>query len=62
MKIYKFPKQHMGSIMAHISAFEITVLSLVPNNDYYISELDCDQLPEGQYEHLQEQFGLEEVI
>lgn len=62
MKTYKFPKEHLSPVMAHIGSYQITVLSLTPNGDYYTSELDCQDLPEGEYLHLNQEYTFEEII
>lgn len=62
MKTYRFPKDQLTPIMSHVDAYQITILSLAPNNNDYIMELDCDNLPLGEYEHLNTEFALEEII
>ena len=62
MRTYRFPKEHLSPVMAHIGSYQITVLSLAPNGDYYITELDCLDLPDGEYVHLNTEYGFEEVV
>lgn len=61
MKTYRFPKEHLSPVMAHIGSYQITILSLSPNGDYYITELDCENLPDGEYQHLNTEYNFEEV-
>lgn len=62
MKTYKFPKEHLSPVMAHIGSYQITMLSLTPDGDYYITSLDCQELPPGEYEHLNTEYKFEEVV
>ena len=62
MKTYQFSQEQLSPVMVHIAAYQIIVLSLSPQNNNYVTELDCNELPPGEYEHLNEQYGFEEIV
>lgn len=62
MKTYRFPKDYLSPVIQHIANYGLTILSLVPSNDDYVMEVDSDQLPEGEYEHLNHEYNLVEVV
>lgn len=61
MYTYTFPHEHFKSIMDHMTGLQIVVDNLSLNETTYTmtctSQVDADQ-----YQHLNELFGLVEVI
>ncbi len=62
MKTYEFNKDNLSPVVQHVASYGITILSLTPSGDNYIMQVDADQLPEGEYEHLNQEYGLVEVV
>ena len=61
MSMYKFSKSEINGIVSHIAAFDATILSMTPDTDFYVIELDIT-IDQDQYVHLQEEYGLMEVV
>jgi hypothetical protein len=61
MYTYTFSHEHFANIMSHISGLQITVTSLQLTAGIYTmvcqTQVDADQ-----YEHLNQYFGLQEVV
>jgi hypothetical protein len=62
MKTYTFPQEHLSPVIQHISSYGIKVLSMQPTDSRYILELEATELPPGEYEHLQQEYDLQEVV
>lgn len=61
MALYRFPKNEINGVISHISAFDATILSMTPDVDDYIVELDIG-ISQEQYEHLVESYNFVEVL
>ena len=61
MAIYKFAKEHLTGIMSHIEGLDYTIASMTPVDKHYTIEIN-DEFDPDQYQHLNEEYGFEEVI
>jgi len=61
MKKYKFPMKQINGVTSHIDGFGATILTMTPDNEYYIIDLDI-AVEQDQYDHLLETYGFEEVV
>ena len=61
MAIYRFPATVINGIISHVVAYDATILSMTPEQEQYVMELD---IPISQEElvHLNEEYGLVEVV
>jgi hypothetical protein len=62
MKTYQFPQQYLSEVIQHIASYGIKVLSMNPDNGNYNIEVEAVELPEGEYQHLNQEYQLEEIL
>ena len=60
MATYRFPSTAITGIVSHILAYDLTILSMTPDNDYYVMELN-GSISESEVVHLNEEYGLTKV-
>jgi hypothetical protein len=61
MKNYTFPQEYLSPVIQHIASYGIKVLSMTPDNGNYVIQVEATELPPGEYEHLNQEYQLEEV-
>lgn len=61
MATYRFPKEHTMGVIEHIEAFDFTILSMSPDGNNYIIEVN-NTIEEKQLNHLIEAYQLEEIV
>lgn len=61
MATYTFAKEHLSGVMSHIEGLDYTINSLTPFDGHYTMEINDEFDPE-QYQHLNEEYGFEEVV
>jgi hypothetical protein len=62
MKTYQFPQEYLSPVIQHVASYGIKVLSMQPNNGNYVMQLEAAELPPGEYEHLNQEYQLEETV
>lgn len=60
MSKYTFAREHMVGVMTHIDSFDRTIVNMTPIDNQYEMELD-GPISEEQFEHLRDEYGLQEV-
>jgi hypothetical protein len=61
MAKYKFLSSDVTGVLSHIVAYDATILSMTPDENYYIVEVDI-QFPEEEYNHLVESYDFVEIV
>jgi phage gp46-like protein len=62
MKTYQFPQEYLSPVIQHVASYGIKVLSMQPNDGNYVIQVEATELPEGEYNHLNQEYQLEEVV
>jgi hypothetical protein len=58
---YKSPFNNITSVVSHIAAYDIIILSMTPLNDNYIIETS-EEISQDEYEHLNMEYNFEKVL
>lgn len=61
MAKYRFPAIELNGVISHVVAYDVTILSMTPDNNDYIMELNAP-ISEDEVIHLNESYGLVEVV